>query len=149
MRIELNILLSSKPKIRFTIKLSIIHTVVGLLAFVIFLQTGWFMRISQISELPDVQRMIYRAGHIYFLFSGLLNLSIGMQLKISNVNWQRRIQYLGSTLLLLSPCILLYGFYNETNSASVDRIVTAMGVFISLGGIGLHTIVFLYKLIYK
>ncbi|WP_139793744.1 hypothetical protein [Reichenbachiella faecimaris] len=128
---------------KIPIKISIIHAVMGLLTFVVFLQTGWYMKTNEIGNLSDAQRMIYRAGHIYFLFSGLLNLSIGMQLQLSETTWKKTVQYLGSILLLLSPLILLHGFYQEANLGQIDRGMTSIGVFSSLAGMGLHTLIFL------
>ncbi|UXX79697.1 hypothetical protein N7E81_01045 [Reichenbachiella carrageenanivorans] len=126
------------------IKISIIHAIMGLLTFVIFLQTGWFMKTQEVSNLPDAQRMIYRAGHIYFLFSGLLNLSIGVQLQLSAVLWKKKVQYIGSILLLLSPMIFLYGFYQEANIGQINRSITRIGIILSLAGTAFHSLVFLY-----
>lgn len=124
--------------------ISIIHAVVGLLTFVVFLQTGWYMRTNDIGSLPDVHRMIYRAGHIYFLFGGLLNLSIGVQLQLSLQPMIKRLQYLGSSLLILSPCIFLYGFYHEASFDSVERSITQYGIFLSLAGTSIHSLIFLF-----
>lgn len=132
-----------------SIKISIIHALVGLLTFVIFLQTGWYMKTNDVGSLPDAQRMIYRAGHIYFLFSGLLNLSLGIQLQLSPIIWKKRTQYLGSVFLLLSPLIFLFGFYHEAGLGQINRSITRLGIFTSLAGIGLHTLVFLAGLVRK
>lgn len=132
-----------------TIKISIIHAIVGLLTFVVFLQTGWYMKTNEIGSLSDAQRMIYRAGHIYFLFSGLLNLSIGVQLQFSSEPWKKVVQYIGSIMLLVSPMIFLYGFYQEANLGHIDRAITRVGIFLSLAGTALHTLVFLFGLIKK
>jgi len=131
------------------IKISIVHAIMGLLTFVIFLQTGWYMKTNEIGNLPDVQRMIYRAGHIYFLFSGLLNLSIGIQLQLSDNAWKKKIQYVGSILLLLSPLIFLYGFYQEANLGDIERSITRIGIFLSLAGTSLHTLVYFSGFIRK
>ncbi|WP_420579901.1 hypothetical protein [Reichenbachiella sp.] len=131
------------------LKISIVHAIVGLLTFVIFLQTGWYMKTNDIGNLSDAHRMIYRAGHIYFLFSGLLNLSIGLQLQFSKVPWKKKVQYAGSILLLISPIIFLYGFYQEANIGQIDRAMTRIGIFLSLAGTGLHTLIFFIGLIKK
>lgn len=127
---------------KIPIKISLIHAVMGLLTFVIFLQTGWYMKTNEIGNLPDVQRMIYRAGHIYFLFSGLLNLSIGIQLQVSEEVWKKKAQYLGSILLLISPMVFLYGFYQEANLGDINRNMTRAGIILSLAGTVLHTLVY-------
>ncbi|MEP2026281.1 MAG: hypothetical protein ABJH98_11990 [Reichenbachiella sp.] len=134
---------------KIPVKISLIHAIIGLLTFVIFLQTGWYMKTNEIGNLPDAQRMIYRAGHIYFLFSGLLNLSIGMQLQLSEIAWKKKVQYLGSIILLLSPIILLHGFYQEANLGQLDRSMTKLGIFSSLTGTGLHAAVFLTEFLKK
>lgn len=119
----------------------------GLLTFVVFLQTGWYMRTQEISHLPDAHRMVYRAGHIYFLFSGLLNLSLGVQLQLSAVRWKKVAQYLGSFSLLISPLLFLYGFYIEASLGEINRTITSIGIFLSLGGTALHTMVFMIGLV--
>lgn len=107
------------------------------------------MKTNEIGNLSDTQRMIYRAGHIYFLFSGLLNLSIGVQLQFAIEPWKKTVQYVGSVLLLISPAIFLYGFYQEANLGHIDRSITRIGIFLSLAGTGLHTLIFLVGLINK
>lgn len=131
------------------IKISAIHAIMGLLTFVTFLQTGWYMKVNETGNLPDAQRMIYRAGHIYFLFSGLLNLSIGLQLQLSVIKWKKITQYIGSMFLLISPVILLFGFYNEATLGEVDRAFTAVGVFLCLGGTALHSLILLFGFVHK
>lgn len=131
------------------IKLSVIHALMGLITFVVFLQTGWHMKTSEVGNLPDAQRMIYRAGHVYFLFSGLLNLSLGMQLQLSSTAWKKKMQYIGSSLLLVAPLIFLYGFYQEANLGQIDRGMTRIGIFISLAGIAFHALVFTSNLVKK
>ncbi len=53
-----------------------LHLLFGILGLVAFLFTGQFMdrRLDHLVGMPDGPRALYRSGHIYILFSALLNL---------------------------------------------------------------------------
>jgi hypothetical protein len=81
-------------------------------------------------------RFLYRANHIYVLFSALLNLVISLNFVLDSSGWKRTFQRIGSLLLLLSPFILIVAFFTEPVLGTADRPLTLIGIFlIFLGSI--------------
>ena len=111
-----------------------------MLALVVFPLTGAYLR----SIFPDafaedeVVRYQYRANHVYILWSGLLNLMVGMHLRFRDRPLWRRLQVAGSTILLLAPFALIAAFFLEPRSASPERTITSLTMIALLIGVILH-----------
>ena len=73
-------------------------------------------------------RMLYRSAHIYLLLAGLINIALGSYLVASRSTGVRRIQSIGSILILMSPALILTAFIYEVPLQTPDRplILTAM-----------------------
>ena len=126
-----------------------IHLIAGLLGLVAFLLTGLFMdrRLDHLVGMPDGPRALYRSGHIYILFSALLNLLLGVYLTTPASRAARVVQYLGSALLLGALFLLLYGFIVETPRAIIERPMIREGIVWSLGGVIAHGVAGLLTLV--
>jgi hypothetical protein len=110
------------------------HLIVGLMVVVIFLLTGQYMEYVHNRLLPDGTRMLYRSRHIYLLLSGLLNLMLGIYFVPQPREWRRTIQIVGTILIVLSPGLLLAGFFSEPQRGPEQTRVAAFGIFsIALG----------------
>src|SRR6185369_1166247 len=90
-----------------------LHLILGLSVIVIFLLTGQYMEYIHNRILPDGTRMLYRSRHIYLLLSGLLNLILGIYFVPQPRGWRRTVQIAGTILIVLSPAILLAGFFSD------------------------------------
>lgn len=123
-------------------RLSRLHLIVGTAGGVAFLVTGLYMHfaLAHLSGLEDTPRALYRSGHIYLLFGALLNLAAGTHVAAARSPWQRNVQWLGSSLLLLSPAVFLYGFAAETPLGAVERTWTQLGIFSATAGVVLHVL---------
>ena len=85
-------------------------------------------------QLPDGMRMLYRSRHIYLLLAGLLNLVIGIYFNQWRPGWRRKLQIVGSLLVVLAPCLLLAGFFYEPNKGPEQTILAPLGIFaVALG----------------
>jgi len=117
-----------------------IHFWTALLAVVVFLVSGQFMRHHNpaLSTLPDGLRMVFRSRHIYILASGLVNLMLGLY--VQRVKGRRGIiQRTGSGLLLISPVLLTLGFALETApGAHRGAVWSHFGLYALFGGSMLH-----------
>jgi hypothetical protein len=92
-----------------------IHLIIGLLGVIAFVITGQVMghHHPQMQSLTPEFRMMYISRHIYLLGAALVNLVLGLYLKMRTHGWRRVVQQLGSLLILLSPVFLLLAFMAE------------------------------------
>ena len=117
-----------------------LHTIIGLIVVVIFLLTGQYMEWIHNRVLPDGTRMLYRSRHIYLLLSGLINIGIGSYIQMRVQRWRRNLQIIGSVFILLTPALLLIGFFSEPG-AGPDKVMAApLGIFAVTIGSLLHLI---------
>lgn len=117
-----------------------LHRTAGLLTVLIFLVTGWYMRMHfpEAYEATEVIRYQYRANHVYILFCGLINIALGLYGVVQTGGWKKVVQIVGSWLLLVSPVLLILAFFLEPVKAVPLRPLTFFGVVAALAGVGLH-----------
>lgn len=119
-----------------------VHLIFGLLLFVVFTQTGEYMRV----DFPDKEaisqelRVLMRSRHIYILFSSLIHMALGVYLTASPTAWRRMVQYLGSAVLFGSSVLLFWAFVTETYTVQGYTDLSRNGIYLSLAGVGLHLI---------
>ena len=116
------------------------HFYFGIAVVIVFLLTGQYMEYVHNSRLPDGPRLLYRSRHIYLLFSGLINLSIGAYLTDKLSGWRRLLQLIGSILLGIGPPLLLIGFFREPAHGPSETMVAPFGIYITALGTLLHVI---------
>lgn len=116
-----------------------IHLVVGVLVIVVFLLTGYHMKfhIQQVMEADERLRFSLRGNHIYILLLGLLNLSMGAYLRVSQTLWRAYLQLVGSLMILTATGLVIVAFFFE-NKASLDRPFTLLTMILALTGTVLH-----------
>ena len=120
------------------------HLIFGLVLFIVFTQTGEYMR----ADFPDKEsisqelRLLMRSRHIYILFSALIHLSLGVYLEMRPQTWRRALQYAGSILLLISSGLLFWAFVTETYTLQTFSDFSRNGIYLSLAGVGMHLISF-------
>jgi hypothetical protein len=109
-----------------------VHRGVGVATIAAFIGTGIYLKLRgpDLFETDEMVRYIYRANHVYILFAGLLNLSVGAYLCMHARRWRRNLQVAGSIMLLIAPVILVLAFVYEPGSASPQRPMTSAGVML-------------------
>ena len=71
------------------------HLIFGLVLFIVFTQTGEYMRV----DFPDKDaisqelRILMRSRHIYILFSALIHLALGVYLQMRPGTARKLLQY--------------------------------------------------------
>lgn len=117
-----------------------LHLIFGLLVVLVFLLTGQYMdRYHQhLHGVPDGVRMLYRSRHIYILLAGLLNLGIGAYFAYRQQRWRKRLQTVGSVLLLLASLLFIAAFFYEPTWKDLDASLTRFGVYAIVAGTLLH-----------
>jgi hypothetical protein len=111
-------------------KIGSVHRWVGLATVAAFLGTGVYMRMNfpEAYGGNETIHVLYRTNHIYLLASGLLNVALGVYLVRQPSGWRRRIQTVGSFLVLGAPFILMTAFITEAPDISSARHLTTLGI---------------------
>lgn len=113
-----------------------IHVITGLLTLGAFFLSGLYM--MQPLNLPeqtmDVQRMMYRASHIYLLFIGCLNIVVGVYIEKESESARRYLQRLSSLNLIAAQPVFIAAFLLEPAVIDQDRVVTLIGCLLMLLG---------------
>jgi len=119
-----------------------VHLAVGGVGLIVFFATGLYMRskFPASYESNETIRYLYRASHNYILYVALLNLAVGTYLLRPVSGWRRRVQGVGSILLLLAPLLLVWAFFVEPPLAVPERPRTALGAACTLAGTLLHVL---------
>jgi hypothetical protein len=118
------------------------HRLLGLAAVALFLVTGLIMR-RQHLELLSVDsglRMLFRSRHVYLLFSGLVNVTVGLGFVLPSSGRGSRFALSGSILMLLSPLLLAAAFFLEPMASGRAGRLSALGVFVAFLGVGAYSL---------
>ncbi len=118
-----------------------VHLVIGIFVIAVFLLTGYHMKfhIHQVMEADERLRFSLRGNHIYILLLGLLNLSLGAYLKVSQTVWRAYLQLVGSLMILTATGLVIVAFFFE-NKALLDRPLSLMAMILALTGTVLHVV---------
>jgi hypothetical protein len=79
--------------------------------------------------------MLFRSRHIYLLFSGLVNLSIGMRFVLPSTGRGSLTALAGSLLTLTAPVLLAAAFFLEPMGSGQAGPVSALGIFAAFAGV--------------
>lgn len=120
-----------------------IHLYLGILVIVIFLLTGQYMHhnFDHLKDMELMNRALFRAGHLYILLFGLINVSLGTHFRISNINLLNRVQLFGSVIILIATFLIIYGFFTELPTEEIERPLTRNSLYLILFGVSIHGIV--------
>jgi hypothetical protein len=89
---------------------------------------------------PEAPRLLYRTRHIFILFSGLLNLVIGVYFTYRKENWRRTIQLVGSLFIFAASFLFVIGFFYEPNLSNLRTPLSHDGAYLIAAGAVLHVI---------
>jgi hypothetical protein len=105
-----------------------LHYIVGLLGVLAFVLSGQAMRFHKpaMKSLEAGAHMMYVSRHIYILGGALVNVMLGLYLRMESRGWRRNLQLVGSVMLLLSPILLTLAFLQEPEIGMAGR--SAVGV---------------------
>lgn len=118
----------------------LLHLVVGLAMFVIFLLTGQYMKFyyPNMTEVNDGLRLLLRTRHIFILLAGLINISIGVYFSHRKLLWRKILQSAGSALILVASCLLIIAFFYDTKLEHLETPFTHYGMYLLLAGTFFH-----------
>jgi hypothetical protein len=121
----------SNPKLRQ------VHMWVGIVALVVFLATGQYMDRwhDHLRTMEVMPRMLFRSNHIYLMWSGLLNLLLGLYFQPCRSRSMIWLQSLGSILILAGPLLLTWAFFSEPwLPVGLLRPYAKPAIYIAFGG---------------
>ena len=116
------------------------HLIFGLLVVVVFLLTGQYMDrfYNHLEGMADGPRMMFRSRHIYILFAGLLNLSVGVYFRAGREAWRRALQWMGSGLIVLATSLLIGAFFYEPKLEHLQTPLSRWGLYTIFAGTFFH-----------
>jgi hypothetical protein len=112
-----------------------IHLYAGMLGLVVFALQGQYMDLvhEHLANMADAPRMLYRSSHIYFLLVSVINVVLGVYLKVGDQVVKPAIQLLVSGVVLLAPIALLAGFFLEPGMVELMRPFTRPALYALFG----------------
>jgi hypothetical protein len=118
------------------------HLIFGVVVLIVFALTGQYMHwfYNHLYGMENFPRILFRSRHIYILLAGLVNVGIGIYFNYWYARWRKRLQIIGSVLILLSPVFLIAAFFYETAHVTFDTPFSRLGLFSIFGGVLLHLI---------
>jgi len=119
-----------------------VHLIFGVCVVIAFLLTGQYMdkHFNHMVGVPEAPRLLYRTRHIFILFSGLLNLVIGVYFTYRKENWRRTIQLVGSLFIFAASFLFVIGFFYEPNLSNLRTPLSHDGAYLIAAGAVLHVI---------
>ena len=119
-----------------------LHLWVGAVALLVFLLSGQYMDYLEVrtNALGETARVMYRSRHIYLLLGGLVNLGVGAYFSYRERGWRRRLQLLGSALVVAAPALMLAAFFAEPGAPGLKRHFTLPAVVMLAAGTLLHAL---------
>ena len=114
--------------------MSKLHTWFGITLLIFFIGTGQWMGtfVPELGADQAMERMAWRANHIYLLFSGLLNLVTGIYWQSMTTGLATKLQKAGSPMLIVASAVLVFAFFTDPVASGFDRFATLVGVVLSL-----------------
>ncbi len=105
--------------------------------------TGQYMHhnYDHLKEMELMNRALFRAGHLYILLFGLINVGLGSYFKISTNKVLKNLQIIGSIAIIASSALVIYAFFTELPSEGIERPLTRLSLYIILFGVSTHGLV--------
>lgn len=100
---------------------------------------------NHLMNMPLGERALFRAGHIYVLFSSFIHIMLGTYAKIRHQNPIKQFQYIGSIFLLIATSLIIISFFLELPSDNIERTLCRFGIYFTLAGVLFHSIINLFK----
>lgn len=92
------------------------------------------------NALGETARVMFRSRHIYLLLAGLVNVGLGAYFDYRERGWRRRLQTVGSALVIAAPVLMLAAFFAEPSAPGLKRHFTLPAVVILSVGTLLHAL---------
>ncbi len=125
-----------------------VHLFLGIIVVIVFVLTGQYMHryFNHLQDMEMMQRALFRAGHLYILLFGLINMGLGAYWRNVKRRSLRALQLLGSMVILLATSMIVYSFFKENPSMHIERSIARFSLYFILFGVSCHGFVGLFLL---
>ena len=119
-----------------------IHFVFGILVILLFLGSGQYMDhyYGHLRDMELMNRVLFRAGHLYILLFGLIHVALGSRFSMANRTLFRAVQILGSLIMLVSTGLVIGSFFTELPTETIERPMARISLYGIFLGVSLHGI---------
>lgn len=120
-----------------------IHFYLGIIIIITFLLTGQYMHhnYNHLKDMELMQRALFRAGHLYILLFGLINVTLGIHFKIDEIKWIKNIQYIASLIVFFASFLIIYSFFKEMPAIQIERPMTRNSLYLIFLGVTIHGLI--------
>lgn len=120
-----------------------LHFIFGVAILLVFVLTGQYMDryYDHLREMEPMNRALFRAGHIYILLFGLINVAIGAYLKKPGHSLLEKGQWLGSLTMVASTLLIVCSFFTELPAEEINRPLARYALYLILAGVSIHGLV--------
>lgn len=124
-----------------------IHLYLGVLIVIIFVLSGQYMHhnYNHLKDMELMSRALFRAGHLYILLFGLINISIGSYIKTFEHTFYKYLQIVGSVVIFISCGLVIYSFFTELPAEHIERPLARNGLYLIFTGVVIHGLLSLVK----
>ncbi|WP_460218652.1 hypothetical protein [Psychroserpens sp. MEBiC05023] len=124
-----------------------IHLFLGISIVIIFLLTGQYMhhKYDHLKDMELMNRALFRAGHLYILLFGLINVAIGAYIKPLKHKLLSKIQNFGSVPIIISSALIIYAFFTELPTEHIERPLSRLSLYMVFFGVTIHGLISLVK----
>ncbi|WP_299227869.1 hypothetical protein [uncultured Psychroserpens sp.] len=119
------------------------HLFFGVIIVVTFLLTGQYMhhKYDHLKDMELMNRALFRAGHLYILLFGLINVAIGAYMKPIKHKLIFKIQTFGSVPIVIASCLIIYAFFTELPTNNIERPLTRLSLYMVFFGVTIHGLI--------
>ncbi len=120
-----------------------LHFYAGVTIVLIFVLTGQYMYHfhNHLQDMDSMNRALFRAGHLYILLFGLINVALGAYFKDAETSIFKKFQFVASIIIFTSTFLVIYGFLSELPTDQIERPLTRMSLYLILLGVAMHGII--------
>ena len=116
------------------------HLYFGIAVVIVFVLTGQYMdrEYAHLEGMEPVSRALFRAGHLYILLFGLIHAAYGTNYRPLATTWLRRVQYVGSAVMVVATALVVYAFFAELPTEEIERPLTRLSLYLTLAGVAVN-----------
>lgn len=94
--------------------------------------------------MEPISRVLFRAEHIYILLFAMIHLALGMARTNSMSSLVNYLHYIGSAIVWLATCVLIYSFFTELPTVNIERPLCRLSLYGILAGMLTKSMAFIF-----
>lgn len=122
-----------------------IHFYFGIIIAFLFIGKYMHHNFNHLKNMELINTVLFRAGHLYILLFGLINVSLGTHFQISEIEFLKEIQLFGSAIIFIVTFLVVYVFFTELPTKQIERPLTRNSLYLILFEGSVHSLISLVK----